>query len=421
MRRKSITSIAFFLPLIVAAAYLNMGQGGCGDNDPPQLFNFTVSKTANEVAGNASSYQGSASADGQRVAFSSLATNLDAGADNGWQDIFVHDVSTDTTTWVSDHEWLHGADALSHTAYPILSADGRLIAFYAETGPQQSYPKSVGILPIPPQGSPPGRSAVIFTGDLDDIALVGELAFFYVALGGCGVAESCINLFDGYSMSSDGRYFVYSWLGVPKILDRPTGLPELLWRPAGWDAVSPRVTPDGVWTTYGLNSSFDQPHVAVYSPTRRENIMFRGSTPSISDDGNFVAYEKWGNIYLFDRVANTHEQVSIDSAGHPSDLSCAFPPLISGNGGHVAFRCTEPMTSHGAIDQVYVRDLVGGFNGITRLASVNGSSLPYNAPASLNAIAPDGSWVVVSSEASNAGAVPGGTSQVFRVPRSHWD
>src|SRR3989441_47631 len=79
-------------------------------------------------ANNASSYP-VLSADGRFVAFDSAATDLVAGDTNGASDVFVHDRQTGTTERVSGaSDGTQGNDA---SAGPALSADGRLVAFHS--------------------------------------------------------------------------------------------------------------------------------------------------------------------------------------------------------------------------------------------------------------------------------------------------
>ena len=69
------------------------------------------------------------SADGRYVAFNSMATNLVMGDTNGRRDIFVHDRQTDTTERVNVAS--DGTEADHRSWYPALSADGRYVAFYS--------------------------------------------------------------------------------------------------------------------------------------------------------------------------------------------------------------------------------------------------------------------------------------------------
>src|SRR5437016_1083416 len=68
------------------------------------------------------------STDGRLVAFQSDATNLVAGDTNGATDVFVHDRQTGTTERVSVASG--GSQGNGSNAGPVLSADGRFVAFH---------------------------------------------------------------------------------------------------------------------------------------------------------------------------------------------------------------------------------------------------------------------------------------------------
>src|SRR5437660_1328853 len=69
------------------------------------------------------------SADGRLVAFQSDATNLVARDTNGATDVFVHDRQTGTTERVSVASG--GSQGNGFSAGPVLSADGRFVAFHS--------------------------------------------------------------------------------------------------------------------------------------------------------------------------------------------------------------------------------------------------------------------------------------------------
>jgi Tol biopolymer transport system component len=66
--------------------------------------------------------------DGNRIAFRSAASNLTDGDTNGLPDIFVHDRLTGTTRLLSRHP-VTGASANGASSRPRISANGRRIAF----------------------------------------------------------------------------------------------------------------------------------------------------------------------------------------------------------------------------------------------------------------------------------------------------
>jgi len=69
----------------------------------------------------------SLSSDGQYIAFGSHLTTIVAGDNNGSQDIFVHNTQTATTTRVSVDS--NGIEGVAPSDQPVISADGRYIAF----------------------------------------------------------------------------------------------------------------------------------------------------------------------------------------------------------------------------------------------------------------------------------------------------
>jgi Ca2+-binding RTX toxin-like protein len=86
----------------------------------------SVSSTGNQ--GNRNSERSSLSADGRFVAFSSDANNLVPGDTNNSRDIFVRDLSTNTTTLVSVSSSGDGGNQDSPNI-PFISADGRFVSF----------------------------------------------------------------------------------------------------------------------------------------------------------------------------------------------------------------------------------------------------------------------------------------------------
>ncbi|GAA1576927.1 hypothetical protein GCM10009789_33110 [Kribbella sancticallisti] len=83
-------------------------------------------------AGDNWSFAGSISADGNKVAFYSDATNLAAGDTNGKPDIYVRDLAAGTTTIVSG-----GPDSVQgdgRSELPMISGNGRYVSFQSTSG-----------------------------------------------------------------------------------------------------------------------------------------------------------------------------------------------------------------------------------------------------------------------------------------------
>ncbi len=86
-----------------------------------------ASQDAASGQANADSLRPALSADGRYVAFQSYASNLVAGDTNGAVDIFVKDLQDGAISRVSSGPG--GAQANAASGYPVLSGDGRLLAF----------------------------------------------------------------------------------------------------------------------------------------------------------------------------------------------------------------------------------------------------------------------------------------------------
>jgi hypothetical protein len=87
-----------------------------------------VSVNSNGREANQHSDASSISADGTLIAFDSAATNLAGNkCDNGFNHIFVHDLSTDTTICVSVRT--NGDEGNADSFDPSISADGRVVVF----------------------------------------------------------------------------------------------------------------------------------------------------------------------------------------------------------------------------------------------------------------------------------------------------
>jgi Ca2+-binding RTX toxin-like protein len=153
-----------------------------------------VSVDSSGVQGDGSSSKPSISADGRYVAFYSSATNLVAGDTNLKSDIFVHDRTTGITTRVSTNS--SGVQSDGESYDPIISADGRYVAFY-------SY----------------GTNLVLGDTNLQPDIFVYDRTTQVttrVSVDGNGVQSN--NGSYGLSMSADGRHLVFNSDGTNLVL-----------------------------------------------------------------------------------------------------------------------------------------------------------------------------------------------------------
>lgn len=88
-----------------------------------------VSRSSGGDPANGDSIQAAVSDGGTAVTFRSAAENLVPGDDNGVDDVFVVQVETGKTTWVSRRD--DGAPNTSTSREPAITADGRTVVFVA--------------------------------------------------------------------------------------------------------------------------------------------------------------------------------------------------------------------------------------------------------------------------------------------------
>ncbi|HEX8916514.1 MAG TPA: hypothetical protein VF796_29450, partial [Humisphaera sp.] len=111
-------------PAVRAAARRAVVEG----MEDRKMFSVSlVSVGLNGAPADGASSQASVSGDGRYVVFASLATNLVAGDTNGVQDIFLRDRQTGTTVLVS--KGIGGAAANGASTQPVISQDGAYVAF----------------------------------------------------------------------------------------------------------------------------------------------------------------------------------------------------------------------------------------------------------------------------------------------------
>jgi signal peptidase I len=89
-----------------------------------------ISRAANGVPANGASEDPAISRNGRFVAFTSAASNLVLGKDNGMSDVFVYDAETGAIEMVSAKSG--GRPGLADSKHPSISADGRFVAFQSE-------------------------------------------------------------------------------------------------------------------------------------------------------------------------------------------------------------------------------------------------------------------------------------------------
>lgn len=337
-----------------------------------------VSLSASSAESNGDSYKPALSADCRYVAFSSYATNLVSGANDGISQIYLHDRATGQTSLLSRD--LAGQSGNGDSYIPTLSADGRLIAYY-------SYASNLA-----PGDS--NQAPDIFVHDRSS----GETRLVSRGQGNAPAnGESYMPV-----ISADGRFVAYESWASNLVTDDDNGLLDIF--------------------LHDLNTGQTTLVSRGISGTPANGLS---QLPALSADGRLIAYASEagdlvandGNgaadIFLHDRASGQTERISLNSAGEESNAN-SFSPALSADGRIVSFHslATNLVDGDGnAMSDIFLRDRTAGK---TLRLSVNASGNQSDDPSVDAALSGDGQSVLFISDASNLAPVPGnGAAQVM--------
>jgi Tol biopolymer transport system component len=328
------------------------------------------------------------SADGRYVVFLSTATNLAVGQGATFNiNVFRRDLQTGTTVLVSVST--NGVDAANgDCAYPVISQDGRYVAFlskalnlftnlpYPPTGPWTIWRDinsgTTAVLPtnywygdysiFPPSMSSDGRYVAYSSHPPGNVSS-SQLAIWDSQLGTDIYTNSNSTAYvTNAVLSANGMRVLYNASGVIFVDDVLTGTnicsfnyPVMKWRSAGWSA-------DGRYFTFvaqtntasGTNiylCDIQTGAITVVSSNYTpmiNNVSGDADLPVISSDGRFVAYRSYAtgivpgdtspvpNLYRYDRLLGTNSILTAGQMGL-SPVSWDSGPVINSDGRTVAF------------------------------------------------------------------------------------
>jgi Tol biopolymer transport system component len=238
------------------------------------------------------------SADGRFAVFASGSIRLIAGQTdgNGTADLFLYDRTTRNTVLVSRSMASATTTARGHSAYPVISADGRYVAFLSNA-PDLA----------------PGVNGPVPTYH---VFLFDRVSGTTTRVGNTGISEAS-DLFEGYhpQISPDGRWVAFCSLATDLI---------------------PGQQDQGQISDVFLWDRLDGSTVLVSRSTAGATVAGDGfsSSPVVSSDGRYVAFLSGaGNlvqgqiselynsgVFLFDRVAGRTALVS-----HTRDSAVTLP------------------------------------------------------------------------------------------------
>lgn len=290
------------------------------------------------------------STDGRFVVFESTAYNLVEGDENDYQDIFLHDINSGSTTRISISTG--GEEANEHSFSPSISADGRFVAFYS-------------------------HASNLVEGDMVDPDDPYLHAAVYLHDVTSGTTEKLSPGGEGPRISADGRFVAFS-------------------------TVRPLVSDDTDALTDVFVLDRDTQSIELVSVDSEGNDIEGASRiSSMSASGRYVVFTTVGrisffveDIYLHDRLTGTTTFVSGGTLAN-SD------PYISADGRFLSFASDSdeivPFDTNGLADVFVYDHATGGFERV----SVDEDGNEANGNSFFSSLSADGRYVAFGSQANN--------------------
>jgi len=334
--------------------------------------NTLISAKADGTQSNGWSYDAAVSADGNRVAFTSEASNLVGGDSNGATDIFVKNVATGALTRVSTAS--NGTQANEGSRDGIFSDDGNSLAFESYAG---------NLVAADSNGS-----WDIFVKDL----VSGATTRVSTAADGSQGNGHSYNA----SFTDDGGTIAFESYADNLVAGDGNNSADIFVKTLATGAIT-RVS-----TTYdGIEAN-----AGAYNPSLSADgtlvVFWSSANNLVADDFNGEA-----DIFIKNLVTGTIERVSVNEGGIEADGASRYA-VISSDGQKVAFVSTATNLVFGdnnGRQDVFVKNLREGT--VTRISmpdeSIEPDGLSYDP-----VISATGDIVGFWSEASNI--VPGDTN-----------
>lgn len=363
-------------------------------------------RSAGGGSGNGRSFNPKLTSDGRWLLFESAASNL-AGAPSMGADIFLRDLQTASTVWVSTNTIRSGSDnALARD--PVISANGRFVAWVSQ---------------VTNTTANPGRGLEIFLRDMQT-GVTTALATNAISYFGGAPA-----IFDNLTLSSNGQFIAFRGFS--------TNGAGVFWQdlaPGGSnyvaagvsnaflpqsEAAGPVLSGDGRTLAFDLSTN-----VVIWDSVTRSSLtlgsMGAVNSPLISADGRFVSFLAGGDpvamthrtrtqLFVYDRLLGTTNLVSINAAGTGGGSGDSAFASMSADGLRFAFQAEDGDLTAGDMNRatdVFFRDLaVPTVQLVSRRLDAFSSATPggfsLNAP---NGISSNGQFVIFLSYADNLSA-----------------
>ena len=330
------------------------------------------------------------SPDGRYVAFFSLASNLDplTPDDNTFEDVYLHDRHTGSTERISISTSGEQGDHEASLYRPAISADGCLIVFHSSA--TNLVPGDTNLV------------RDVFLRNRCANGGTGETTLLSRGLSGAPANGDS----DYAAITPNGRYVAFTSLANNLVVSDTNGFADVFLLDRQQDTIK---LISLAFSGQPTNGDSDRP---AMSDDARWIAFFSEASDLVLGDTNEAA-----DIFLHDRQSGLTRRVSVGSGGAQPDLS-SDTPTISDDGRFVAFYSYAtnlvPDDTNNLPD-VFVHDTQ---QNTTTLVSVAFDGTQGNAASFCSALSGSGDLVAFYSQASNL--VAGDTNNQSDVFISMW-
>ncbi|MGD0812111.1 MAG: hypothetical protein ABSA83_00755 [Verrucomicrobiota bacterium] len=350
---------------------------------------------------------GPLSANGQYICFTSDADNLVTNDQNGFRDVFVANLASNTTILVSVAT--NGWSGAGFSSEASISSDGRYVVFSSS---------AANLVP-----GDTNNAVDVFERDLHG----GTTTLVSVNQSGTGPGNAA-----SYSpvMSSDGRFVLFRsqaqnlatgsfGSGNENLFlrDLQLGVTYALTASGTSPAVSSSaMTPDGHFVAFiGIIPGSRSSYLYVWD-SQLATLTYTNTTSSllqvaISQNGQRLAYSTAGALYVAD-LSNPTNNSTVDNTSGCGFLTRQGSLNFSADSSQLAYVTSAYLVTLGypASNNVYLYDVVAKTNF---LVSHNNNGVAGNGPSDSPVFSPDGRFVAYRSSASNL--APGDSNGVPNI------
>ncbi|MCB1606198.1 MAG: hypothetical protein KDI71_04380, partial [Xanthomonadales bacterium] len=365
------------------------------------------------------------------VAFESEATNLVTPDTNGSKDVLVVDL--DTGTLRRDSVNSGGTEGSQDSYSPVISEDGRVVVFQSDSGnldPTAATPFSANLFA---RLSVLGQTRWISRTPSGDLGNGNSIGVDVSGDGGTVVFDSLANNLVPGDGNGSADIFRVNRPAPPSRISLTTAGAE-----SNGDSFDPSISNDGAFTVFasvatnlvvgadsnGASDIFLLPTAGAPASLIRISNAFGAANASdgesneavISGNGNFVAFTSSATdlvspsfgvsmprVYVYDRIGDSIEHVSVNTAGIAAD-SFASDPSISDDGCKVSFESDasnlDPIAP-GGFSYVFVRDRCLMTTEVVSVDNTMPTPLISNGNSFGGRIAGDGNSIVFLSDGDN--------------------